>query len=63
MLNEKLVHRALGMFLDRYNYFSKQEVFCQEHGFITEMDAAARASAINPPMIFCGMPLWIMKNV
>lgn len=45
MLNEELIHRALGILLDRYNYFSKQTVFCQEHGYITEMDAAARASA------------------
>lgn len=45
MLNEKLIHKAIGMLLDRYVFFSKQAVFCQEHGFMTEMDAAARASA------------------
>jgi len=45
MLNEELIHRALGMLLDRYNYFSKRKAFRQEHGVITEMDASAIACA------------------
>lgn len=45
MMNEKLIYRALGMLLDRYNFFSKQKIFCQEHGYMTEMDANARACA------------------